>query len=119
MFIYLFKFQLHAGKDFSKKKNHVIFLQPFGYCLNMVILKFPHILANLAHSFHKNPLHELQIGFFGSPNGKRLPKKIDGNLQMCGMKKKRMTCSNLGKIKKSFRILATTMRGIQLIQILL
>jgi hypothetical protein len=41
----------------------------------MVILKFPQILANLAHFFHKNPLHELQIIFFGSPNGKHLPKK--------------------------------------------
>jgi hypothetical protein len=42
-----------------------MFLQPFGYCLNMV---------NLAHFFYNNPLHELQIGFFGLPNGKRLPK---------------------------------------------
>jgi hypothetical protein len=50
----------------KKRKNHVIFLQPFGYFLNMV---------NLAHFFYKNPLHELQIGFFRSPKGKRLPKK--------------------------------------------
>jgi hypothetical protein len=26
-------------------------------------------------TFFANPLHELQIGFFGSPNGKHLPKK--------------------------------------------
>jgi hypothetical protein len=32
-------------------------------------------MVNLTDFFHKNPLHELQIGFFGSPNGRCLPKK--------------------------------------------
>jgi hypothetical protein len=60
---------------FINIKESCFFFATFWILFKYGDIKNPQILANLAHFFHKNPLHELQIGFFGSPNGKRLPKK--------------------------------------------
>jgi len=59
---------------FCKKESCYIFAT-FWILFKYGDIKISSNFGKFGTFFHKNPLHELQIVFFGSPNGKHLPKK--------------------------------------------